>query len=184
MNKRLCKKYSIVSKVLYHCKITKCIFDCFYLFWCRMLPRLFQFLYCVRSIIHRQSQISLYLCDICGMYLEAVFRFYVLLNHFVGHFFFGLVRFGSFSNTIYRNLALALSKLHINVDITVGFFVGQKNYRLNVHRIRKHIHALHLIHDIPPCQQHLQIPRQTRRLTRNINHMIHTIIDNLGYWFI
>ena len=64
------------------------------------------------------------------MYLEAVFRFYVLLNHFVGHFFFGLVRFGSFSNTIYRNLALALSKLHINVDITVGFFVGQKNYRL------------------------------------------------------
>ena len=66
------------------------------------------------------------------MYLEAVFRFYVLLNHFVGHFFFGLVRFGSFSNTIYRNLALALSKLHINVDITVGFFVGQKNYRLDV----------------------------------------------------
>ncbi|WP_417074691.1 hypothetical protein, partial [Hominenteromicrobium sp.] len=39
--------------------------------------------------------------------------------------------FGSFSNTIYRNLALALSKLHINVDITVGFFVGQKNYRLD-----------------------------------------------------
>ena len=66
------------------------------------------------------------------MYLEAVFRFYVLLNHFVGHFFFGLVRFGSFSNTIYRNLALALSKLHINVDITVGFFVGQKNYRLHI----------------------------------------------------
>ena len=65
------------------------------------------------------------------MYFEAVFRFYVLLNHFVGHFFFGLVRFGSFSNTIYRNLALALSKLHINVDITVGFFVGQKNYRLS-----------------------------------------------------
>ena len=141
MNKRLCKKYSIVSKVLYHCKITKCIFDCFYLFWCRMLPRLFQFLYCVRSIIHRQSQISLYLCDICGMYLEAVFRFYVLLNHFVGHFFFGLVRFGSFSNTIYRNLALALSKLHINVDITVGFFVGQKNYRLIMNAPVKDISA-------------------------------------------
>ena len=70
------------------------------------------------------------------MYLEAVFRFYVLLNHFVGHFFFGLVRFGSFSNTIYRNLALALSKLHINVDITVGFFVGQKNYRLTYFRTR------------------------------------------------
>ena len=74
------------------------------------------------------------------MYLEAVFRFYVLLNHFVGHFFFGLVRFGSFSNTIYRNLALALSKLHINVDITVGFFVGQKNYRLHVPRLREQVY--------------------------------------------
>lgn len=42
------------------------------------------------------------------------------------------LRFGSFSNTIYRNLALALSKLHINVDITVSFFVGQKNYRLHM----------------------------------------------------
>ena len=59
------------------------------------------------------------------------------LNHFIGHFFFGLVRFGSFSNTIYRNLALALSKLHINVDITVGFFVGQKNYRLHMLRPAK-----------------------------------------------
>ena len=120
------------------------ILYCFHFLRCRMFPRLFQFFYRIRSIIHRQSQISLYLCDICGMYLEAVFRFYVLLNHFVGHFFFGLIRFGSFSNTIYRNLALALSKLHINVDITVGFFVGQKNYRLHVSRtpIREEIRML------------------------------------------
>ena len=76
------------------------------------------------------------------MYLEAVFRFYVLLNHFVGHFFFGLVRFGSFSNTIYRNLALALSKLHINVDITVGFFVGRKNYRLLPMQYDVRIHSI------------------------------------------
>ena len=78
------------------------------------------------------------------MYLEAVFRFYVLLNHFVGHFFFGLVRFGSFSNTIYRNLALALSKLHINVDITIGFFVGQKNYRLHMLRLREQVYRAEL----------------------------------------
>ena len=117
---------------LNHFKMLQRILYRFHFFRCRMLPRLFQFFYRIRSIIHRQSQISLYLCDICGMYLEAVFRFYVLLNHFVGHFFFGLVRFGSFSNTIYRNLALALSKLHINVDIAVGFFVGQKYNRLNM----------------------------------------------------
>ena len=82
------------------------------------------------------------------MYLEAVFRFYVLLNHFVGHFFFGLVRFGSFSNTIYRNLALALSKLHINVDITVGFFVGQKNYRLDIRGPWELVHGNGFVHAV------------------------------------
>ncbi len=56
----------------------------------RMFPRLFQFFYRIRSIIHRQSQIPLYLCDICSMYFEAVFRLYVLLNHFVCNPLFGL----------------------------------------------------------------------------------------------
>ena len=96
-----------------------------------------------------------------------------------GHFFFGLVRFGSFSNTIYRNLALALSKLHINVDITVGFFVGQKNYRLNMHRLTKLIHRHTLLHPVPPSQDHLQIPHQTSCLTRNIDNPFHLIIQYL-----
>ena len=94
------------------------------------------------------------------MYLEAVFRFYVLLNHFVGHFFFGLVRFGSFSNTIYRNLALALSKLHINVDITVGFFVGQKNYRLHMARHRELVNPSDFLYFIPQLPKHLHISCQ------------------------
>ena len=94
------------------------------------------------------------------MYLEAVFRFYVLLNHFVGHFFFGLVRFGSFSNTIYRNLALALSKLHINVDITVGFFVGQKNYRLHMKRSREEVIGLRLFKGIACAAQLGDIARE------------------------
>mgnify|MGYP003160056149 FL=1 len=47
-------------------------------------------------------------------------------------------------HTIYRNLALALSKLHINVDITVGFFVGQKNYRLHVLRLREQVYRAEL----------------------------------------
>ena len=139
MNKRLCKKYSIVSKVLYHCKITKCIFDCFYLFWCRMFPRLFQFFYRIRSIIHRQSQISLYLCDIRGMYLEAVFCFYVLLYHFVGHSFPGLVFFGSFSDIIKRIFSLTLTKLNFYVDMSVWLFVGKQYYRLDVSIKLKHI---------------------------------------------
>ena len=113
------------------------------------------------------------------MYLEAVFRFYVLLNHFVGHFFFGLVRFGSFSNTIYRNLALALSKLHINVDITVGFFVGQKNYRLHMNRSGKHIHQLHSFHLIPFLLKNLQIPCEGSRFAGNINNLRCAKCNNL-----
>ena len=83
-----------------------------------------------RSIIHRQSQISLYLCDICGMYLEAVFSFYILLYHFVGHSLFGLVAFRSFSNIIKRNFSLTLAKLNFYVDMSVWLFVGKQYHRL------------------------------------------------------
>lgn len=106
----------------------------FYFLRRRMFPRLFQLLYRIRSIIHRQSQIPFYLCDICGMYFEAVFRFYVLLYHLIGHSRFRLVRFGSFSDMIKQYFSLALAKLHINVDITICFFVGQKNNRLHMCR--------------------------------------------------
>ena len=64
------------------------------------------------------------------MYLEAVFRFYVLLNHFVGHSFLGLVFFGSFSDIIKRNFSLTLTKLNFYVDMSVWLFVGKQYYRL------------------------------------------------------
>ena len=101
------------------------ILYCFHFLRCRMLPRLFQFFYRIRSIIHRQSQISLYLCDICGMYFEAVFSFYVLLYHFVGHSLFGLVAFCSLSNIIKRNFSLTLTKLNFYVDMSVWLFCGK-----------------------------------------------------------
>ena len=104
-----------------------------------MLPRLFQFFYLIRSIIHWQALISLYLCDICGMDLEAVFCFYVLLYHFVGHSFLGLVFFGSFSDIIKRNFSLTLAKLNFYVDMSVWLFVGKQYYRLNVSIKLKHI---------------------------------------------
>ena len=63
----------------------------FHFLCCRMLPRLFQFLYRIRGIIHWQTQLPLHLCDICGMYFETVFSFYVLLNHLVGNSLFRLV---------------------------------------------------------------------------------------------
>ena len=120
--------------ILDNLKMLEGIFNCFHFLHRRMLPRLLQFLHCIRSIIHRQAQISFYLCDICGMYFEAIFRFYVLLNHLVCNSFLRLVRFGSLGYIIKRHFALTLAKLDFYVDYTVGFFVGKHYNRLNVHR--------------------------------------------------
>ena len=64
------------------------------------------------------------------MYFEAVFSFYVLLYHFVGHSFLGLVFFGSFSDIIKRNFSLTLTKLNFYVDMSVWLFVGKQYNRL------------------------------------------------------
>ena len=109
--------------ILDNLKMLEGIFNCFHFLHRRMLPRLLQFLHCIRSIIHRQAQISFYLCDICGMYFETVFSFYVLLYHFVGHSFFGLIAFGSFSDIIKRNFSLTLTKLNFYIDMSVWLFV-------------------------------------------------------------
>ena len=55
------------------------------------------------------------------MYLEAIFRFYVLLYHFVGNSLFWLIRFCSFSNIIKRYFALTLAKLDFYIDYAVRF---------------------------------------------------------------
>ena len=118
--------------VLDNLKMPQCIFDSFHFLRCRMFPGMFQFFYCIRSVIHRQAQIPLYLCDICGMYLKAVFRFYVLLNHLVCNSLFWLVRFGSLSDIIQRYFALTFTKLDFYVDMSIRFFVGKQYYRLDM----------------------------------------------------
>ena len=82
---------------------------------------LFQFFYHIRGIIHWQAQTSPYLCYISDMYLEAIFRFYVFLYHFVGYLLFRLIRLGSFSDMINRHFALSLAKLHFYADCDVSF---------------------------------------------------------------
>ena len=122
--------------ILDNLKMLEGIFNCFHFLHRRMLPRLLQFLHCIRSIIHRQAQISFYLCDICGMYFETVFSFYVLLYHFVGHSLLGLVCFSSFSNIIKWNFSLTLAKLNFYVDMSVWLFVGKQYYSLHMYRCR------------------------------------------------
>ena len=73
------------------------------------------------------------------MYFEAVFCFYVLLNHFVGNSLFRLIRCGSLGDIIKRHFALTLAKLHFYVDYAVGFFVGKHYNRLHMRRAGKHV---------------------------------------------
>ena len=68
------------------------------------------------------------------MYFEAVFSFYVLLYHFVGHSFFGLIAFRSFSNIIKRNFSITFAKLNFYVDMSVWLFVGKQYHRLHMAR--------------------------------------------------
>ena len=69
------------------------------------------------------------------MYFEAVFSFYVLLYHFVGHSFLGLVLFGSFSDIIKRNFSLTFAKLNFYVDMSVWLFAGKQYNRLHMARL-------------------------------------------------
>ena len=68
------------------------------------------------------------------MYLEAVFCFYILLNHLVGYSLFWLITFCSLFNIIKRNFALTLAKLYFYIDYAVRFFVGKKYNRLDMAR--------------------------------------------------
>ena len=117
--------------ILDNLKMFQSVFNRFRLLCCRMFSRLFQFFYRIRGIIHWQAQTSLYLRYISSMYLEAIFRFYVFLYHFVGNSLFRLVRLGSFRDIIKRYFALSLAKLHFYADCAVRFFVGKQYYRLS-----------------------------------------------------
>ena len=118
--------------VLDNLKILQCIFDSFHFLRCRMFPRMFQFFYCIRIVIHRQAQTSLYLCYISSMYLEAIFSFYVFLYLFVCNSLFRLVRFGSLCDIMLRYSSLTFTKLDFYVDMSIRFFVGKQYYSLDV----------------------------------------------------
>ena len=73
------------------------------------------------------------------MYFEAIFSFYVFLNHLVCNSLFRLVRFGSLSDIIKRYFSFPFAKLNFYVDMSIRFFVGKQYYRLVVHTKLKHI---------------------------------------------
>lgn len=115
---------------LYYPKILQRILYHFYFLRCRMFPRLLQFFYRIRSIIHRQSQASFYLCYIGSMHFKPILFLNVILNHRICNFFLWSILFCSFCNAVKRNLLFALAKLHFYVDMSLGFKFGHKYYRL------------------------------------------------------
>ena len=81
-----------------------------------------------------------------------------------------------------RHIKLIQFQFHLN--IIIRFPLGQKNYSLHMHRPRELIDTAYLIHLIAPCQENLKISCKTGWLTRNVYHMVHTIIDYFlnGLW--
>ena len=66
------------------------------------------------------------------MYFEAVFRFYVLLYHFISNSLFRFITLRSFCNLIQRYFALTFAKLNFYVDMSIRFFVGKQYNRLDM----------------------------------------------------
>ena len=111
------------------------------------------------------------------MYFETVFNFYVFLYHFVGHSFFGLVAFRSFSNIIKWNFSLTLAKLNFYVDMSVWLFVGKQYYRLHMNRHPKLINRAYLSKLISSLTQILQIPRQGCRVAAHVDDTLRCHVD-------
>lgn len=88
-----------------------------------MFPGKFQFFYYIRSVIHRQAQISLYLCYISGIYLEAIFSFYIFLYFLYVTRSFGFVRLGSLCDIIKRYFDLTFASTF--TLITLSSFCGK-----------------------------------------------------------
>lgn len=71
------------------------------------------------------------------MYLEAVFSFYMLINHLIGNSLFQLVCCGSLGDIIKQHFALSLVELHFYVDYAIRFFVGKHYNRFHMFRLPK-----------------------------------------------
>ena len=73
------------------------------------------------------------------MHFEVIILFNVLLYHLISYFLFRLTRFRSFFYFFQRDLPLPFAELNIYADMTVRFFVGQKNQRLYISRLPLYI---------------------------------------------
>ena len=98
------------------------------------------------------------------MYLEAVFCFYILLNHLVGYSLFWLITFCSLFNIIKRNFALTLAKLYFYIDYAVRFFVGKKYNRLHMER-----YVLIDVSFLEPIQTNMKCSKISPFVCRNIS---------------
>ena len=76
------------------------------------------------------------------MHFETVSLFDIILYHLVSYFLFRLALFCTFCNFFQRYLPFPFAELNFYVDMSVGFFVGKHDQRLDVLGLRKHIKGL------------------------------------------
>ena len=124
------------------------------------------------------------------MYFEAIFFFYVLLNHFIGNSLFGFVTLRSFCNLIQRYFALTFTKLDFYIDMSIWFFVGKQYNRLNMTSMREHVNRIHYLTTIANFCKILDVPYLSTWITRNINNLfriqdfysIHKLLRTATAW--
>lgn len=112
------------------------------------------FLGLIIILTYVQTTHPLDLCNIRSMHIHTVLFLHIILNLLISSLFLWCV-------------ITLFFKLHHNL---LHIISRQQYHRLNMPRIRKHIHAAPLLNLIPTLLQHNQIPCKACRLARNIHH--------------
>ena len=97
---------------------------------------------------------------------------YVLLYHFVGHSFFGLIAFRSFSNIIKWNFSLTLAKLNFYVDMSVWLFVGKQYNRFHMCAAGEEVEGFGGLEGVAGGGEELQVPGQRGRVAGDVDHAL------------
>lgn len=112
------------------------------------------FLRLIVILAYVQTTHPLHLCNIRSMHIHTILILHIFLNLLI-------------SSLLLWCIIPLFFKLHHNL---LHIISRQQYHRLNMPRIRKHIHATPLLNLIPALLQHNQISCKTCKLAGNIHH--------------
>ena len=132
----------------------QCILNILHLFLRTLLHFWIFLLGLIIILSHIQTTHPLHLCNIRSMHIHTILILHIFLNLLI-------------SSLLLWCIIPLFFKLHHNL---LHIISRQQYHRLNMPRIRKHIHAAPLLNLIPALLQHNQISCKTCRLAGNIHH--------------